>query len=313
MNVAIVGANGFIGSHLTVKLFETAGIGLFLFDKAPSGIFKDQFPYTQLDLLNRQQVEHCFSNIDVVYYLASATIPATSWEDPVIELDGNLLPFIRFMEGISGLAVKKIVFISSAGTIYGTSKAKVSENSEKAPYSPHGIIKLTMEYFLSYFKARHHINSDIYRIANVYGEGQNTANGLGFINTLIENTVNNKPTRIFGNGTSVRNYVYIKDAVELLSYSLTSNLDQSNTFNIASNDTVSINELTDLLKSVTGHHVNILKDKERGSDNPVIDVDNTKISNAYPHFRFTPLHEGIRHTYTHIKKHYSVTNDHNRN
>jgi UDP-glucose 4-epimerase len=311
MNVAIIGANGFIGSHLTAKLSETAGVQLFLFDKTP-GISSDKFPSAHLDLLDRQQVEHCFSGIDIVYYLASATIPSTSWENPAMELDRNLLPFISFMESISGLGIKKVVFISSAGTIYGTSNAKVNENSEKAPYSPHGIIKLTMEYFLNYFKIKYNINSDIYRISNVYGEGQNTANGLGLINTLIENTVSNKPTPVFGNGTSVRNYVYIKDAVELLSYSLTSNPAQSNTFNIASNDTVSINELIDLLKTVTGHEVNVLKEKERGSDNPVIDVDNTKIREAYPDFRFTPIHEGIGKTYAHIKKQHSVTNDHNR-
>ena len=313
MNVAIVGANGFIGSHLTVQLAATTGIKLFLFGNAPSGIFDHEFSCTKLDLLNRQQVKQELAGMDVVYYLASATIPASSWENPARELDENLLPFISFMESISELGVKKVVFISSAGTIYGTSQVKVNENSSKAPYSPHGIIKLTMEYFLNYFKIKYNIHSDIYRISNVYGPGQDTAKGLGLINTLIENTVNNKPTTIFGSGTSVRNYVYVKDVAKLLSFSLSSDMNQSHIFNLASNDTVSINELINILRTVTGHDIRILKENERGSDNPTIDVDNTKLMAAYPGFRFTPINEGIQQTYHHVKQKHSVSHGHNAN
>lgn len=306
MNVAIIGSNGFIGSHLTLKLSQTPHIKLFLFGKKASGIFKDKFSYTQLDLLNQDQVQQCFSEIDVVYYLASASIPSSSWENPAVELDTNLLPFISFMESVSKLRLRKVVFISSAGTIYGSSTEKANEDAEKKPYSPHGIIKLTMEYFLNYFKIKYNLSSDIYRISNVYGEGQNTTTGLGLVNTLLENAVSDKPTTVFGNGTFVRNYVYVKDVVELLSYSLSLDTDRCHIFNIASNDTISINELIEIVKSVTRRDVKILNKQERGSDNPTIDVSNSKILAAYPAFKFTSIHDGIRHTYDHLKKHYSI-------
>lgn len=306
MNVAIIGSNGFIGSHLTSKLSQLNNIKLFLFGRGETSIFENQYPYIQLDLLDKQQINFHFSDIDIVYYLASSTIPSSSWEDPNIELEKNLIPFINFTECICKLKVKKIIFLSSAGTIYGSCTEKVAEDSNKNPFSPYGIIKLTMEHFLNYFKTKYGINFDIYRVSNVYGAGQNTSKGLGIINTFIENIINNQQIQIFGNGENTRNYVYVKDVAELLSYSLNLNHNRSEVYNIASNDTISINELVQLLKDVVPVNFTILNKDKRLSDNSTIDMDNTKILKANPHFEFTNIKDGISQTYNFIKKQHNI-------
>ena len=189
MNVAVIGANGFIGKHLVAKLSSLTDVNVFAFDISDTSAFDENISYKKNDLSDVKKIASDFADIDLVYFLASATIPVSSWENPLIEIEKNLIPFINFANTVATLKVKKIAFLSSAGTVYGATKQKVSETSDKNPFSPYGITKLTMENFLLYFKTRYALNFDVYRVSNVYGEGQNTSKGLGLINTLLEKII----------------------------------------------------------------------------------------------------------------------------
>ncbi len=301
-NVAIIGSNGFIGSHLAQKLMLIPTINLHLFGRSEKSLFNNNLPYTQLDIKNNTTFDKIFNNIDIVYYLASSTIPSSSWESPIIEIENNLIPFIRFMEAIAKTNIKKIVFISSGGTIYGSTQEKVSEDSNKNPFNPHGIIKLTMEYFLNYFNKKNTISFDTYRVANVYGEGQNTKKGIGIINTFLESILVNKNVHIFGDGENIRNYLYVNDLAELMYFSLMSAPDSSEIYNIASNDTISINNLVQIIKKVVPEDFEVLYTPKRQSDNSSIYLDNSKILNVNPSFIFTDIEKGIYKTYLKIKQ-----------
>ena len=154
-----------------------------------------------------------------------------------------------------------------------------------------------MEYFLNYFERKNGTKFDVYRVSNVYGEGQDTKKGIGIINTFLENIIKENKVRIFGNGENVRNYLYVKDLAELLTLSLRNDADSSGTFNVASNDSLSINELVQIIRAATGQDFEVLHTETRLSDNPVILLDNTKILAAFPGFAFTAISEGIRTTY----------------
>ena len=300
-NIAVIGSNGFMGSHLTKKLIQVPGINLFLFGRNESSVFGDSIPYTKIDLTNKEQVNRCFADIDLVYYLASTSIPATSWDKPAMEIEQNLLPFINFMECLGTLKAKKVVFVSSAGTIYGPSEQKVTEDSFKNPFSPHGITKLAMEYFLNYFRVRYNINSDIYRVSNVYGEGQDITKGIGIINTFLENIIAHNRLNIFGDGKNVRNYLYVNDCSELLSLSLFTDPSKSEIYNVSSNDTLSINDLVEIIRDIIEEDFEVIYTAARKSDNSVIYLDNSKILKANPGFKLTGIKEGILQTYRHIK------------
>jgi UDP-glucose 4-epimerase len=301
MKVAIIGANGFIGSHLTRKLSQTAGVELFLFGKSPTSLFEKKFPYKTIDLTDEKQNLHDFQGIDLVYYLASESIPATTWQNPLIEIEKNLIPFLKFGEAIAKLNVKKIAFLSSAGTIYGATTSKVTEESDKHPFSPYGITKLTMENFLNYFKVKYGISYDIYRVSNAYGEGQDTSKGLGLINTLLEKIIIENRIKIFGDGQNLRNYIYVKDLAHLVSLSAASDLSKSGIYNVSSNDTLTINEIVHVLKKTVSQNFEVVYEEKRQSDNAAIDLDNSKILKEFPGFKFTSITQGISETYDAIK------------
>jgi UDP-glucose 4-epimerase len=301
MNVAVIGANGFIGKHLVAKLSSLPNVNVFAFDISDKSAFDLKITYKKNDLSDAKQIASDFADIDIVYFLASATIPVTSWENPIMEMEKNLIPFINFGNIVAQLKVKKIAFLSSAGTIYGSTKQKVSESSDKNPFSPYGITKLAMENFLLYFKTRYNINFDVYRISNVYGEGQNTSKGLGLINTLLEKIISENKIKIFGNGETLRNYIYVKDVAELLSLSTTADVGTSSTYNISSNDSLTINQIVDVIKTTVSEKFEIINEETRLSDNSAIDLDNTKIIKAVPSFKFTPIAKGIAQTYSYIK------------
>jgi len=302
MNIAVIGSNGFIGKDLTKTLSENPANKIFLFGKSDILGFNELMPYTKINLSDQDKVEKHFAEIDLVYYLASESIPSTSWDKPALEIEKNLLPFIRFLECIANLQVKKIVFVSSAGTIYGSTKEKVTEDSVKNPFSPYGITKLTMEYYLSYFKSRFGLNYDIYRVSNVYGAGQDTSKGLGIINTFLEKIISEGKIQIFGNGEITRNYIYIKDVGELLNLSVISDLCSSNIYNLSSDDTLKINDLVGIMKHIVDEDFSVIYQDNRDSDNSTILLDNTKIKLALPQYKLTNIQEGIKKTYAHIKE-----------
>jgi UDP-glucose 4-epimerase len=303
-NVAVVGSNGFIGSHLTRKLLQVPDIQLSLFGKNEHCVLGPDLPYHQIDITDKQQVLDNFAGVDLVYYLASGSIPFSTWEKPSLEVEKNLLPFLSFMETIASLKVKKVVFTSSAGTIYGTTDQKATEDFFKNPYSPHGIIKLTMEYFLNYFRVKYGLESDVYRIANCYGPGQNTGKGLGLINTFIEKILTESRINIFGDGKAIRNYIYASDLAELMACSLVQQ--DSGIYNASSNDHLNINEIIEVMKEIVTEPFEVIYTEKRQSDNPAIYLDNSRILAAHPGLKFTSIRDGIRSTYEHIKSGASV-------
>jgi UDP-glucose 4-epimerase len=299
--VAIIGSNGFIGKHLTERLLAEKEVQLYLFGRTHREFTNPKIVYNKIDFFNKEELQKNFAGIDVVYYLISETIPATSWEDPVKEIEKNLLPFINFMEAISKLSVKKVAFVSSAGTVYGTTNGKVAEDFDKKPFSPYGIMKLTMENFLNYYRTKYNIQYDIYRVSNVYGEGQDIGKGLGIINTFLEKILEENKVKIYGDGQAIRNYIYVKDVAELLSLSLRIT-DRSDIYNISSDTTLSINQLVTILKEIVSKDFNVVYENGRQSDNSYIDLDNDKVLKQFSAFSFTPISKGILKTYEFLKK-----------
>src|SRR4051812_31345138 len=97
-SIAVIGCDGFIGRALTESLQNREGLSLKLFGRHEQSKFSGTVSYNKFDLSNTQSLERHFENVELVYYLISETIPATSWENPILEIEKNLIPFLRFME-----------------------------------------------------------------------------------------------------------------------------------------------------------------------------------------------------------------------
>ncbi len=298
MKVAVVGANSFIGRHLVYELNAMKELDFHLFSRSV-GEINDSVVNTMESFFNN--TDEKFNNLDIVYYLASNSIPSSSWEDPLLEVESNLLPFLQLLNECVKRKVKKVVFISSAGTVYGSSLLPLSEASPKKPFSPYGINKLTMEHYLHYFKSKYNINYDVFRVSNVYGEGQNTSKGLGVLNTLLENFAQNRATLIYGDGENIRNYIYVKDVATVLTKSIR-NLNKSGIYNLSSECNLSLNELIVTIEKVLGLKCKIEYVPSRVSDNPFILLDNSKLLKTFLDINFTDVSEGIKRTYDYISK-----------
>ena len=203
---------------------------------------------------------------------------------------------------MSAVKLKKIIFASSAGTIYGPLKGKIKETADKKPQSPHGIIKFAMENYLLYYLRNSNINYTIFRISNIYGEFQDITKGLGLINTILENHINNKEIKIFGDGSNVRNYIYIKDVVRAMSLFSIEKLSSSQTFNLSSSENLSINEIIKVINTIVDRPLDISFTDARVSDLNRVEIDNTLFSKFYPNFSFTEIKEGIKKTFNYLKE-----------
>lgn len=298
MNILVVGYAGFIGRSLIKEILRSVpGAKLYLFgrtDSLPHGMnisaecvmsFKDA-------LCHRQDIFH---KAEVVYYLKSATIPASSWDHPHREWEENASLFLKFMELLSPEYLKKMIFISSAGTVYGTVNHPVREDEVCRPFSPYGIMKLCMEHFMEYYRRKKGIPYEIYRITNVYGPGQDTSKGLGVINTMIEKIIQERKITIFGNGEVYRNFIYIKDVVTYLKEALF----KSPVFgpvNMAHDHAYSINQVVEhIMEIAPPFEVEYLP--HRKSDNPYSHADNTLLKKIFPHVRQKELKDGISETF----------------
>ncbi|MFN5182504.1 MAG: NAD-dependent epimerase/dehydratase family protein [Bacteroidota bacterium] len=307
MNIGIIGANGFIGSHLVEFLSSNHSVKLILFGNEPKTTKDFNGSYYCVKDLDSDKLNQIFSSIDLVYYLASSSIPASTWQNPVVEIQNNLTNFLNFLESISRSGVKKIAFVSSAGTIYGPSKVKLNEEDVKHPFSPHGIIKLTMENFLSYYQKKYGLQYDIYRVSNVFGEGQNTKKGLGLINTFMEHILKMQQVTVYGDGMHLRNYIYVKDVVRLMSISLDSDIYKSNIWNVSSNNSFTINEVIEKIKDCIPEKFSVQYIEQRLSDNLHIDLDNSKILADCPDFVFTDFNSAILNVYNHLRSDLSLS------
>ena len=159
-----------------------------------------------------------------------------------------------------------------------------------------------MEYYLNYFEVKYNLKYSIFRVSNIYGEGQDTSKGLGIINTFLEKIILENSVTVFGNGSVIRNYIYVKDVAKIIANSINSDLEKSEIYNLSSNDSFSINELIDILKLNLNENFSVIYIGTRESDNPKILLDNTKLTTEFINLEFTPFQEGIYNTYLELKK-----------
>lgn len=306
-NVLILGAGGFIGRHLAEALSRRVDVTVTGFGRTRPPDF-DRCEFVSGEIEDTAGLKALLHGQHAVYHFISQTIPASSWESPLCEVEKNLVPTIRLIEAAADAGIEKFYFASSGGTVYGLNDDVVGELHPTDPFAPYGIIKRAIESFLLYANVQKGLNYEIYRISNVYGEGQETAKGLGFINTALENIVAGRETTIYGDGENIRDYIYVGDLVKILQSRLSAGFDASDTFNISSNRPVTLNKLVDIIRRVTGADFPLRRVSSRVNDNRTVQIENKKILAACPEVSLMPLEEGILKTYEALVSRYAHAN-----
>jgi len=279
----ILGGQGFIGSHLADALLEQ-GSTVKSFDrpqiKSVKGISERSGEMTLIegDLLSARDIDCALEGVDVCYHLISTTLPGTSNLDPAYDVETNVVGTIRLLDAALRNRVKKIVFTSSGGTVYGIPKSSpISEDHPTEPVCSYGISKLAIEKYLDLYHRLHGLNYSILRLANPYGERQRTEASQGAVAVFLGKALRNQTIDIWGDGSVVRDYFHISDAVNALSVSAQTTT--SGICNIGSGKGVSINELISVIKDVIGRAVTVNYLPGRGFDVPinVLDIRRAKL------------------------------------
>jgi UDP-glucose 4-epimerase len=185
---------------------------------------------------------------EVVFHLASSTYPSTSNSDAVFDLESNLVGSVRMLKAAVEYQVRRVIFISSGGTVYGVPQQNpIPETHPTDPICSYGIHKLAIEKYLYLFRALKHLDSVVLRVSNIYGEFQSLERPLGAVSHLAHRAVNGIPIEIWGDGTTRRDYIHVDDVVSAVLKSI-SYQGAEHLFNIGSGRSVSLNQLLDLIR-----------------------------------------------------------------
>ena len=302
MKVLVLGGNGFIGSHLVDKLLRE-GHSVRVFDKNEER-YREALPsvdYHLAEFGNRGLLSDALNGIDVVVHLISTTLPKTSNDDPVFDVQSNVIETLFLLEQCVANKIKKIIFTSSGGTVYGVPQSvPVLEESQTNPICSYGISKLTIEKYLELFKQLHNLDYVIIRPSNPFGSRQNPFGIQGAIPVFLGKILRNEPIQIWGTGDVVRDYIYVEDLVDAFYCAIKINT-PSRVFNIGCGKGNSLNDLLAVMKNVTGRNLSVTYSKPRSYDVPEIYLDITRASNEFNWEPCNSLEQGIKHTWDFVK------------
>jgi UDP-glucose 4-epimerase len=252
VNILVTGGAGFIGSHL-VDAYVADGHHVVVIDDLSSGVKENVNPkaeFYKLDIRN-QEVAQVFQrhSFDVVNHHAAQMDVRRSVADPKFDASVNVIGGLNIFESARQSGVKKIIFSSTGGAIYGEQDFfPADEGHPVRPLSPYGITKFVTEKYLFYYKEVHGIDHVVLRYANVYGPRQNPHGEAGVVAIFAKKMLQRENPVINGDGKQTRDYTYVGDVVKAnllaLKYS------GSNTFNIGTGIETDVTQLFQILRGL---------------------------------------------------------------
>lgn len=250
MKIVVVGGMGFIGFHVVSSLLSK-GHSVLVFDR---NISEDKFAnfvgsnlsFFAGDLNDEKCLEVINDEVDIVINLASSSTPKSSNEDMVGDVQTNLIGSLRLIKKCVDVGVRRFVFASSGGTVYGNPiYIPVDENHPNKPICSYGIVKLAVEKYLALFHELHGLSYCSLRFSNPYGPGQNPSSGQGVVAAFVNKILKGEPIQVWGDGTVIRDFIYIDDLVESIERSVFS--ENSGVYNLGSGVGYSINQIIDCI------------------------------------------------------------------
>ena len=267
----VFGANGFIGSHVAADLLR-AGHYVIACDIArdfgmiPRGT-ADRLETVSLDFLDAAVVRNVVRGADWVFHLVGTTLPASSNANMVFDVESNLVASLHLLEACADSGVSRLVFASSGGTVYGPPRSvPVSEDAPTQPIVSYGIVKLAIEKYCRLFGSLRGLKTVCLRLANPYGS-HHVGTAQGAIPVFLKCILADKPIVIWGDGSVVRDYVYVEDVAHAFRLAAEYSGDHR-IFNIGSGVGVSLNQLLTEIQDVVQRPCRIVHETARSFDVP---------------------------------------------
>lgn len=303
MKGLVLGGNGFIGSHLVSGLLG-AGDGVTIYDRSPGrfGPVPRGARYLQGELGNHGLIRDAVENVEVVFHLVSTTLPKSSNDDPIYDVRSNLVDTLQLLEACVAAGVRKVVFVSSGGTIYGLPRTPlIAEDHPTNPITSYGIVKLAVEKYLGLFHHIHGLDYATLRVSNPYGPYQNPDGQQGAVAVFLRRIHAGRPVTIWGKGDVVRDYLYVSDLADALILAAKTETPEK-VFNIGSGRGTSLDELVALAAKVTGERPEVRYAEGRALDVPENVLDVSRARKALGWSATTDLAAGMALSYGWIRR-----------
>lgn len=307
MRIAITGGAGFIGTNLAIKLSQDVNNQITVIDE------KTEYFQTlkHLNLHNVRFVKAPYSlisdfdslltNQDVIYHLASTNIPGTSNLHIPEELESNVIVTAKLLDACVRQGVKKVVFVSSGGTVYGKKGTyPIAEDMVTYPISSYGVQKLAIEKLLYLYRYQFGLDYRIIRLANPYGPYQRPNGRLGVVTTFVYKAINHEKLEVYGDGSVVRDFIYIGDAIRGL-INISAGDNDFRVFNLGSGKGTSISQVIDTIRKVINPDLQVEYIESRSTDVPVNFLDIRRYESIYGQLSPISLEEGILQTADFLK------------
>lgn len=312
MRILLYGGAGFIGKNLAIKLSKKQNNEIIVVDKN-NNYFDDlkkvcnsNVSYIIHDFKNKKEFNNLLHAVDIVYYLYSSSIPSMVNDKIPKELNENVVFASEFFDACVDQKVKKIVFISSGGAVYGKEAVcPIKENDETNPISSYGIEKLTIEKTLFLYNYLYGIDYRIIRLSNPYGPYQNPNGLLGVISTFIYKALKDETIFVYGNGSVIRDFIYIDDAIEGI-IKISNYKGQYKLFNLGNGIGISVNEIIHLIFKVLNKETEIEYISERKAEIPENYLDMTRYKNEISNKKNITLEKGIKKTADFMRNYYKI-------
>ena len=300
--VLIIGGAGFIGSNLSRHLIKN-NMEVYCFDMSKPVHEIAGVNYICGDFFDDYTLEHALEGMDYVVHALSTVNPGNSNEKYLQGYERDFIQTTKLCKMITDQKIR-MIFLSSGGTVYGNQEIQpIVEDALPRPINHYGNVKLCIENTIRTFNYQAHTKILIARISNPYGPGQDFNKGVGFIDAAIKKAMLGDVLEIWGNGDTVRDYIYIDDVCEML-YSLIDYSGEEEVFNISSGIGTSQNDIINIVEDKI-RKINIIYKDRRSVDVNKIILDNSKISNVCD-IKLISLENGIEKTIDHLKKYQNI-------
>lgn len=298
--VLVIGGNGFIGMNI-VKILKEKGQYVSIYDIKDSGLgYRNYCGNIKED----ENFSKILNSYDVVIYLITTVLPKKSMEEPFSPFINDIPLLITTLDSCLKNNVKRVVFASSGGTIYGDSNGlKSKETDFNSPINHYAICKLACEKILELYNKLYGMENVSLRISNPYGDGQNPKSGVGAITTFIEQIKSGNDIVLFGDGSVTRDFidvVEVADAFDLAVNWKYNSLIQP-VFNIGSGQGISLKQIIDIVSSTLNIVPNIKYSPERPFDVKYNVLDMSKAKN---YLNFHPSGDQTENIRQYVKRYH---------
>jgi UDP-glucose 4-epimerase len=293
MTALVLGGCGFIGSHVVDALLAR-GQGVRVFDRQAERFRPERaaVDYIFGDFSDRALVIEAMAGVDSVFHLISTTFPGTSNINPQADVEDNLINTLALLKAMMELDVRRLVFLSSGGTVYGIPETiPIPEDHPLRPINSYGIVKVAIEQYLAMYLRDGRLSPVIVRASNPYGPRQGHTGVQGVVSTFLRRVMDRHPIEIWGDGSVVRDYFYVEDLARLCVAAGESSA--VGAFNAGSGKGVSLNELIGAIAKATGATIERIYKPARSVDLPTSILDVSRAEKAFGWSAKVPLVDGL--------------------